>query len=66
MWVEVPAGLRLQRGLARDGVEMDEHLAAVGAVDEQEHFDRDGTRARADLVVDGTQRLDQCSLSTDL
>ncbi len=53
VWVEVPAGLRLQRGLARDGVETAEHLRAW-ALSEQEHFDRDGTRARADLVVDGT------------
>ena len=51
-WVEVPAHLRLDRGLARDGIELDEHLRAWG-VAETEHFARDGTRARADLVVDG-------------
>ena len=54
VWVEVPPGLRLQRGLARDGVETAEHLRAW-ALSEQEHFDRDGTRARADLVVDGAR-----------
>ena len=27
-WVEVPADLRLERGLARDGVDLDEHLPA--------------------------------------
>jgi cytidylate kinase len=53
VWVEAPAHLRLERGLARDGVEMDEHLRAWGQA-EREHFERDDTRARADLVVDGT------------
>jgi uridine kinase len=53
VWVEVPVDLRLERGLARDGVELDEHLRAW-AVAEQDHFARDGTRDRADLVVDGT------------
>ena len=57
VWVEVPAALRLERGLARDGVEMDEHLRAWARA-EQEHFDRDGTRSRADLVVDGTTGSD--------
>jgi uridine kinase len=53
VWVEAPADLRLQRGLARDGVELDEHLRAW-ATSEQEHFVREGTRSRANLVVDGT------------
>jgi cytidylate kinase len=53
VWVEAPADLRLRRGLARDGVELDEHLRAWAQA-EQAHFARDGTRARADLVVDGT------------
>ena len=52
-WVEVPPELRLRRGLARDGVRLDEHLRAW-AVAEQEHFAMDDTRARADLVIDGT------------
>jgi uridine kinase len=54
VWVEVPDDLRLTRGLSRDGVELDEHLRQWAA-DEQEHFARDGTRERADLVIDGTQ-----------
>jgi cytidylate kinase len=53
-WVEVPAETRLARGLARDGVELDDHLRAW-AVAEEAHFARDATRARADLVVDGGQ-----------
>jgi uridine kinase len=52
-WVEVPDSLRLERGLARDGVDLDQHLRAW-AVAEQEHFARDDTRARADIVLDGT------------
>jgi uridine kinase len=53
VWVEVPSDLRLQRGLARDGVEMDEHWRAWSLA-EQEHFAQDDTRARADLVIDGS------------
>jgi uridine kinase len=52
VWVEAPAGLRLRRGLARDGEAMrgewlrwQEQEAAVYAVER--------TRARADLRVDG-------------
>ncbi len=52
-WIEVPADLRLERGLARDGVEHDEHLRAW-AVAEREHFERDDTRARADVHLDGS------------
>ena len=57
VWVEVPSDLRLERGLARDGVELDEHLRSWARA-EQEHFDQDGTRARADLVIDGKSRHD--------
>jgi uridine kinase len=53
-WVEVPAELRLTRGLARDGVELDEHLRQWAA-DEQEHFALNGTRERADVIIDGTR-----------
>jgi uridine kinase len=53
-WVEAPADLRLRRGLARDGVELDEHLRAWARA-EEEHFARNGTRDRASIVIDGTQ-----------
>jgi uridine kinase len=53
-WVEAPADLRLERGLARDGVHLDEHLAAW-SVAEETHFALEGTRERADLVIDGTR-----------
>ncbi len=51
-WVEVDAELRLKRSLARDGVELDEHLRRWARA-EQEHFAVDDTRSRADLVIDG-------------
>ncbi|MBF4763261.1 4-amino-4-deoxy-L-arabinose transferase [Nocardioides islandensis] len=54
VWVEVPEDLRLERGLARDGAELDEYWERW-AVDEQRHFAEDDTRGRADLVLDGRQ-----------
>lgn len=53
VWVEVPAELRLARGLARDGAGVREHWLAW-TVAEQEHFAVERTRERADVVVDGT------------
>ena len=53
VWVEAPAALRLQRGLARDGLAMRTHWLRWQA-DEQALFARDGTRGRADVTVDGT------------
>lgn len=52
VWVEAPAGLRLTRGLDRDG------LALADAWHEWQHtearaFATEGTRDRADLRVDG-------------
>ncbi len=52
VWVEAPAPLRLSRGLARDG----ENLAALWRrwqETEAAHFAAEGTRARADVRVDG-------------
>jgi uridine kinase len=53
VWVEVPADLRLARGLARDGLAMRDNWVRWAQV-EQAHFKDDGTRRRADLFVDGT------------
>lgn len=53
VWVEVPAPLRLDRGMQRDGEEVRERWVQWMA-DEEALFDRDGTRARADVDVDGT------------
>ncbi len=55
VWVEVDDDLRLARGLERDGEEM-RVLWRQFMLDEQELFTRDGTRERADVVVDGTGR----------
>jgi hypothetical protein len=57
VWVEAPAPLRLRRGLERDGeamrVEWERWIER-----ESSHFAREGTRARADVVVDGTRALE--------
>jgi uridine kinase len=53
VWVEAPADLRLDRGIARDGRAMLEHWLRFQQTEEA-HFASDGTRHRADLVVDGT------------
>ncbi|WP_246142709.1 AAA family ATPase [Nocardioides rubriscoriae] len=51
-WVEVPRDLRLRRGLERDGEGVRAEWLAWQAA-EDDHFNRDRTRQRADLVVDG-------------
>jgi uridine kinase len=56
VWVEAPPGLCLARALARDGEHNRSHLEAWRAA-ETEHFAADGTRARADVVVDGAPSL---------
>ena len=53
VWVEAPADLRLRRGLARDGVELEPQWRAWQRA-EMAEFARQNTRARADLRVDGT------------
>lgn len=55
VWVEAPADLRLARGLARDGAAVEPHWHRWG-VAEAAHFAADRTRARADVLVDGTGR----------
>ena len=51
-WVEVPFELRMARGLERDGDAVSEHWRRW-AEDEQTLFTREGTRERADVVLDG-------------
>ena len=53
VWVEVDKALRMSRGLARDGEAL-RHEWERWAATESEHFAADGTRQRADLVVDGS------------
>jgi uridine kinase len=52
IWVEAPARLRLSRGLARDGDELAAHWRRWQR-SEAVHFAVEGTRARADVRVDG-------------
>ena len=53
IWVDTPREERQRRGLERDGLETlpiwDAWIPA-----EDEHFERDPTRPRADVIVDGT------------
>jgi hypothetical protein len=53
VWVEVDDELRLARGLDRDGAAMEDHWRTFMA-DERALFERDRTRERADVLVDGT------------
>ncbi len=55
-WVEAPPDLRLARGLARDGEALQAQWVRWQRR-EDAHFARERTRARADVVVDGTGRL---------
>lgn len=53
VWVEAPHDLRLTRGIDRDGDAFRDQWEAW-AVSERAVFEREGTRARADVWVDGT------------
>jgi uridine kinase len=52
VWVEAPAELRLRRGLERDGPALSAEWREWQA-HEEAHFAADGTRAAADVIVDG-------------
>jgi hypothetical protein len=52
VWVEAPQPLRMERGLARDGADLEPHWVRWQATEAAE-FAKEGTRARADLRVDG-------------
>jgi uridine kinase len=54
IWVEAPAALRLTRGLARDGAELEPEWRHWQATETAE-FAREDTRARADVRVDGAR-----------
>ncbi|HET7386678.1 MAG TPA: 4-amino-4-deoxy-L-arabinose transferase [Nocardioidaceae bacterium] len=53
VWVEVPADLRVARGLHRDGEQVRDHWLTWMA-DEDAMFARGQTRGRAHVLVDGT------------
>jgi uridine kinase len=55
VWVEAPADVRLDRGLARDGERLRNHWL-VWREAEDAMFARERTRERADVVVDGLGR----------
>ncbi len=54
VWVEAPSVVRLERGVARDGEHMRSHWL-TWAEQEEAMFERERTRERADVVVDGTR-----------
>jgi hypothetical protein len=58
VWVEAPLGLRMQRGLERDGESLRSHWE-MWAAQEDELFARERTRERADVLVDGTGEADR-------
>jgi len=56
LWVEAPETERFRRGIARDGETYRPHWTRW-AVQEAAHFAADGTRERADLLVDGSPTM---------
>ncbi|PVU81684.1 uridine kinase [Cellulomonas sp. WB94] len=56
VWVEAPAELRLARGLERDGEAMRDAWVAWSET-EAAHFERERTRARADVRLDAYGRM---------
>lgn len=53
VWVEAPASLRLERGLARDSSFAGaEQVWRKWMIEEEDFFRTDGTRERADLIID--------------
>ena len=56
VWVQAPRVQRLARGLARDGAALEPEWRRWQAM-EDALFDREGTRERADLHVDGSDEL---------
>ena len=56
VWVEAPPAVRLARGLRRDGTPLEAQWRAWQD-HEAAHFAADGTRAAADVIVDGDGRI---------
>jgi hypothetical protein len=54
VWVEAPRDVRFARGIARDGEAYRPHWERW-ARQEQALFAAEGTRERADVIIDGTQ-----------
>ncbi|MDQ6657324.1 MAG: (d)CMP kinase [Actinomycetota bacterium] len=56
VWIEAPEPIRLQRGIERDG-EQYRPLWRRWQLQEDQMFARDGTRRRADVILDGTRPI---------
>ena len=58
IWIETPRGERLRRGVERDGIAaLDDWESWMAG--EDAHYERDPTRDRADVVIDGTQPVER-------
>jgi cytidylate kinase len=55
VWVEADDAERLRRGLERDGQDARDHWLRW-MTDEAAHYEREGTRERADVLLDGFGR----------
>ncbi len=58
IWIETPPEERLRRGVNRDGIAALNDWEAYQA-SEDAHYERDPTRERADVVIDGTQPVER-------
>ena len=58
IWIETPPEERLLRGVNRDGIAALNDWEAYQA-SEDAHYERDPTRERADVVIDGTQPVER-------
>jgi len=58
IWIETPRHVRLERGLERNGAAALEQWRQWMAAEDQ-HYDRDPSKERADRVVDGAPGTDQ-------
>lgn len=56
IWIETPRDVRLRRAVARDGPDALDDWD-LWMAEEDAHYQRDPTRERADLIVDGTSGL---------
>ena len=58
IWIETPPEERLRRGVNRDGIAALNDWEAYQA-SEDAHYERDPTRERADVVIDGTHPVER-------
>lgn len=58
IWVDAPYDVRLARGVARDGEEWRRQWTDVWMPDELEYFERQSPDKKADIIIDGTRRIE--------